>query len=117
METRLTLRPGQNGTRKLVARFGKRLVRVRYRYDAEQRKRCTTVELIVAESSWTPHARVPRATRPAEDMVFARVAYGEQGLRAKLRALGAIWRPQLRLWELPWGVARGLGIDDRVVGR
>jgi len=116
METRLTLRPGQNGTRKLVARFGKHLVRVRYRYDAEQRKRYTTVELIVVESSWTPHARVPRATCPAEDMVFARVAYGEQGLRAKLIALGAIWRPQLRLWELPWGVARGLGIDDRVVG-
>ena len=63
METRLTLRPGQNGTRKLVERFGKRLVRVRYRYDTEQRKRYTTVELI------------------------------EQGLRAKLKAFGAIWRP------------------------
>lgn len=58
METRLTLGPGQNSTRKLVARFGKRLVRVRYRYDAEQRKRYTTVELIVAESRLdTPRAR------------------------------------------------------------
>lgn len=28
METRLTLRPGQNGTKKLVERYGERLVRV-----------------------------------------------------------------------------------------
>ncbi|MEK6246087.1 MAG: hypothetical protein AABM33_16510 [Pseudomonadota bacterium] len=34
METRLTLRPGQDGTKKLLQRFGKRLVAVRYLYDA-----------------------------------------------------------------------------------
>jgi hypothetical protein len=36
-------------------------------------------------------------------------------LRAKMKALGAIWRPQHELWELPWGVVRELGIEDRVV--
>jgi hypothetical protein len=35
METRLTLRPGMPGTKKLVARFGERLVCVRYLYDPE----------------------------------------------------------------------------------
>jgi len=49
-------------------------------------------------------------------MVYVRVAFGEEGLRAKMKALGAIWRPQHRVWELPWGVVRGLGIEDRVVG-
>ena len=34
MQTRLTLRPGQSGTKKLVDRFGERLIRVRYLYDA-----------------------------------------------------------------------------------
>jgi hypothetical protein len=33
METRLSLAPGQNGTKKLLARYGERLVCVRYRYD------------------------------------------------------------------------------------
>jgi hypothetical protein len=33
METRLTLRPGMPGTKKLVARYGDRLVCVRYLYD------------------------------------------------------------------------------------
>src|SRR6185295_6163858 len=51
METRLTLRPGRNGTCKLAERFGKRLVRVRYRYDETLRKLYTMVELIVAESA------------------------------------------------------------------
>ncbi len=71
METRLTLRPGQNGTRKLAERFGKRLVRVRYRYDETLRRRYTTVELIVAESAWTPRSRKPRSTRPTTWSTYA----------------------------------------------
>ncbi len=35
METRLTLAPGQHGTKKLVIQQGDRLVRVRYRYDSQ----------------------------------------------------------------------------------
>jgi hypothetical protein len=115
METRLTLRPGQNGTRKLAERFGKRLVCVRYRYDETLRRRYTTVELIVAESEWTPRSRKPRGTKSPDDWVYVRIGYGEEGLRAKLKAIGALWRPQHKLWELPWGVARGLGLEDRVV--
>ena len=52
METRTTLRPGDRGTRKLVERYGKRLVCVRYRYDPVTQRRYTTVELIVAEAVW-----------------------------------------------------------------
>jgi len=50
-------------------------------------------------------------------MVYVRVGFGEEGLRAKTKALGAICRPQHKVWELPWGVVRGLGIEERVVGR
>jgi len=117
METRATLRPGDRGTRKLVERFGKRLVCVRYRYDAATRRRYTTVELTVAAAGWAPSVRRPRANRTPDEMVYVRVGFGEEGLRAKMKALGAIWRPQHKVWELPWGVVRGLGIEDRVVGR
>ena len=115
METRTTLRPGDRGTRKLVERYGKRLVCVRYRYDSVSRRRYTTVELVIAEAAWEPVERKPRANRPPDEMVYVRVGFGEEGLRAKMKALGAIWRPQHKLWELPWGVVRGLGIEDRVV--
>ena len=116
METRTTLRPGDRGTRKLLERFGKRLVCVRYRYDPVAGRRYTTVELIVAEAAWQPLRRKPRANRPPDEMVYVRVGFGEEGLRAKMKALGAIWRPHHKLWELPWGVVRGLGIEERVVG-
>ena len=33
MGTRLTLRAGQGGTKKLMERYGEKLVRVRYLYD------------------------------------------------------------------------------------
>lgn len=48
-------------------------------------------------------------------MVYIRVGYNEEGLRAKLKALGALWRPQHKLWELPRGVVRALDLQDRVV--
>ena len=57
MQTRLTLKPGQRGTKRLLTEYGKQLVCVRYRYDAQARKRYKTIELIVDERAWTPRYR------------------------------------------------------------
>ena len=59
METRLTLRPGMPGTKKLVARFGERLICVRYLYDPQTRRRLKTVELVVEAVEWEPRQRRP----------------------------------------------------------
>lgn len=48
-------------------------------------------------------------------LVCVRYRYAETELRAKVKALGAIWRPKVKLWELPWGVLRGLELEDRMV--
>ena len=50
MQTRLTLRPGERGTKKLVEQYGDRLVCVRYRYDAATGRRIKTAEVIVDET-------------------------------------------------------------------
>ena len=113
METRLTLRPGQPGTRKLLARYGERLLRVRYLYDARERRRLKTVELIVESVPWHPSPRSLR--RRDKDIVAVRIGYRETDLRERAKRLGAIWRPKHRLWELSWGDARRLGIVDRTV--
>jgi hypothetical protein len=113
METRLTLAPGQNGTRKLLATYGERLVCVRYRYDAKLKLRHKTVELIVERAPWNPRARNPR--RCPEDMVAVRIAYGESELRERIKRLGGIWRPQHKLWELDWRSVCNMGLQDRVV--
>jgi len=112
-ETRLSLAPGQNGTKKLAARYGERLVRVRYRYDAARNLRHKTVELIVETVPWMPNRRHPR--REPEDRVAVRVAFSETGLRERIKAAGAIWRPRHRLWEVDWRTVRELGLQARVI--
>jgi hypothetical protein len=88
METRLSLAPGQNGTKKLVATYGDRLICVRYRYDAKRQLRVKTVELIVESAPWTPRAR--NARRWPEDMVAVRIEYAEAELRERVKRVGGI---------------------------
>lgn len=113
METRLSLAPGQNGTKKLLARYGDRLVCVRYRYDPERNVRHKTVELIVETTPWNPKTRHPR--RNAHDMVAVRIEYSEYALRERMKNAGGIWRPRQRLWEIDWKTVRELGLQHRVV--
>jgi len=114
METRLTLRPGQNGTKKLVERYGERLVRVRYLYDPQTQRRLKTVELVVESVPWRAHTRRPR--RRNDEIVAVRIAFSEADLRERAKRLGAIWRPAQKLWEITWGSAKRLGLTDRVAG-
>ena len=113
METRLSLAPGQNGTKKLLARYGNRLVCVRYRYDSERGLRHKTVELIVETAPWNPKTRHPR--RDPQDMVAVRVNFSESELRERIKNAGGIWRPRQRLWEIDWKSVRELGLQSRVV--
>jgi len=113
METRLTLRPGMPGTKKLVARFGDRLVCVRYLYDPERRRRLKTVELVIEAVDWEPRNRRPR--RRPHDLVGVQIGYDEGALRSAVKTAGGIWRPRQRLWELSWEAVRVLGLESRVI--
>ena len=138
-EANAGLRPGQKGTKKLVARFGDRLICVRYRYDTTRRKRFTTVELIVDEADWTASIPIPAegsATGPRRDgdrdagwgakeavrravlrnsrLVGLRVGFKETELRQKVKAVGAKWDPGQRLWMLCRDHAIDLGLQERI---
>jgi hypothetical protein len=113
METRLTLRPGMPGTKRLVTRYGERLVCVRYLYDATRSRRLKTVELVIEETPWRGGARRPRHND--HDLVGVRIAWNETELRGAVKKTGAIWRPRQRLWEMSWEAVRALGIAHRVV--
>ena len=143
MEARATLRPGQKATKKLVARFGDRLICVRYRYDTTRRKRFTAVELIVDETDWTASIPVPAEAAHAAptasppqmvietpdgtqkgpyweppsaipDLVGLRVDFEGMRLRQKMKAVGAKWDPGRRLWLLRRDRAIGLGLQARI---
>lgn len=106
MRTGSTLKPGARGTKKLCARYGDRLVCVRYRYDLQRRRRLKTVELIVDETDWEPRPEV---------QVFVRIAYGEEQARRRVKWHGARWHPERRLWSLPYGTAKRLRLEHRIV--
>lgn len=67
METRVTVRPGDKGTKKLVQEFGQKLLCVRYRYDPVRRMRHKTVELVV-ESARGGEPRRGRGQAPQHSL-------------------------------------------------
>lgn len=111
MKTRLTLRPGQNGTKKLVEKYGARLLAVRYLYDATGGRRLKTVELIEEELPWQP--ALPAGQDP-DRPVLVRVGLSEQGLRDAVKSAGARWQPDRKLWQMAWGIAREMGLESRI---
>jgi hypothetical protein len=112
MKTRLTLRPGDNGTKKLLAKYGDRLLAVRYRYDADTQRRFKTVELVEEELPWEPG---PAPTMKAGQPVLIRLDYTETQLRQQVKEAGATWQQERRLWQLSYAAARALGLESRIV--
>jgi hypothetical protein len=96
METRLTLKPGQKGTKRFVARYGDQLVRVRYRYDPERNVRYTAVELIVDQVAWAPERKSP-GTLDQMDLVRVKVYYREAEMRAQVWSAGGRWLKERKL--------------------
>jgi hypothetical protein len=116
MKTRLRLKPGQNGTRKLLRQYGDRLVCVRYRYDERTERRYKTVELIVDEVPWAPGKHRPATTRDKYSPVWVRIRFEERELRERVKAAGAHWDPERLLWLLPLNKAQDLELEDRIIG-
>jgi hypothetical protein len=108
---RLHLKPGDKGTRQLLEQYGDRLVCVRYRYDAQRRKRFKTVELLVAERDWNP----PRSRRAADEVVALRVAFRDVAVRGRVKHAGGTWDPGCRVWRLRYDRVVALGLKDRIV--
>jgi hypothetical protein len=116
MEARTTCRPGQNGTKKLVQRFGDRLIFVRYRYDEQRRRRYTTVELIVDEQLWAPTPAASLSATAAfnpDSKVTLRIGVHEARVRARIKQAGAQWDPTTGVWIL--SLRRGRALQDRIV--
>ena len=111
METRSTLKSGQKGTKRLSAEYGDRLVCVRYRYDAQKKKRYKTVEIIVGEMAWTPKPKGPHG----DELMAIRVALGEVEVRRQVKLAGGKWDPQKKVWELRYDQVVKLGLHQRIV--
>ena len=108
---RLHLKPGQKGTKQLLAQYGDRLICVRYRYDAQRKKRYKTVELLVAERDW----KLRRPRRADDEIVALRVAFADVAVRAQLKQAGGFWNPDRRVWQLRYDRVVALNLTSRIV--
>lgn len=110
MKTQSHLKPGQKGTKRLVAKYGDALLCVRYRYDRVRGLRLKTVEIVVEEKAW-----LQSSGHGDEDIVAIRVAYAEKELRDRLKASGARWDPEERVWHVSYRSIRGTELEGRVL--
>jgi hypothetical protein len=111
MRTRLHLKPGQKGTKQLLAQYGDRLVCVRYRYDTQRKKRFKTVELIIAERDWEP----PASRFTADTMVGVRIGFAEVDMRERVKQAGGKWNRSHKVWELRYDQVVALKLEARIV--
>ena len=121
MLIRTVRRPGDPGTQKLLAKYGDRLISLRYRYDPAKGKRYKTVELIVAEEDWTPppEPRVEQTQPPPKPhytpCVPVRIHYYEKDLQRQIKAIGGNWDRQRKLWYAPEEYVKKIGLANRIV--
>lgn len=111
MITKRTVYPGQPGSKKWQKLYGNRLLCVRYKYDDENGKRITTIELIADEQDWQPK----KTFIPKNKIVYLRIDYGELDLARKVKSMGGRWNRAKKVWELAYSYVQILGLVERMV--
>lgn len=110
MRTRLILKPGQKGTKRLTEIYGDALLCVRFRYNEVTRQRLKTIELIIDKSDWVP----PPPKFDANTLVSLRIEGYELELRAKAKSAGAKWNPDKQLWFVKYGSIAGTPLEKHL---
>lgn len=116
MEVIKTMPAGTPGTLRYLNAWQDQLIAVRYRKDTDNQRLITTIEIVVDHRPLTPsvkHQAKLAAKNRAE--VAVKIEYSEMELREKLKKHGARWDKRKRLWVLPYGDAKALGISSRIV--
>jgi len=111
MKTIKTLSPGEPGTKKELEKYGDKLVCVRYKYDKENQKKVKTVEVEVARQEKSKNSdRIPFNKK-----IYVRIEYREKELRKAVKSVGASWDSEKKLWQMKYGDAYNLGLENRIV--
>lgn len=115
MEVIKTMPPGTPGTLRYVKAWNEQLVAVRYRKDLENQQVITTIEIVVDQRPLSPALKSPRRTLHESTRVGVQIDYSEMELREKMKEHGASWDSKRRVWILPYGKAKALGLAGRIV--
>ena len=111
MTTRLKLKAGQKGTKKLVDQYGDSLVCVRYRYDEASCTRFKTVELIVGKAAWKP----PKRKYSDDALVPVHIGFTDVESRNLAKAARGRWDPEAKLWFIRYGKIKGTSLEEHII--
>lgn len=111
MTTRLKLKPGEKGTKSLVAEYGDALLCVRYRYDKKNCIRLKTAEIIVEKKPWTP---TPHQYRDGT-LVPVRIRFDDKELREKAKDAQGKWNPEAQAWYIQFGKIKGTDLEKHII--
>ncbi len=111
MITKLKLKPGQRGTKKLAEEYGEALVCVRYRYDDKNGMRHKTVELIVESKPWT----APAPSFADTDHVPVYIGFSDTTSREIAKAAKGRWDPDQKLWFIRYGRIKGTDLEKHII--
>jgi len=111
MKTNKKIIPGNPGTKRLLEKYGERLICVRYKYDEKTQKRIKTVELLEEEARWIKdNKRIPD-----NKIMKLKIKYGETDLGIAVKSIGGKWNKEKKYWELPYGKVLTLGLENRII--
>ena len=110
MKTRLILKPGKPGTKRLTEKYGDSLLCIRFKYDEVSRQRLKTVELIVEKTKWTP----PQPRYDSDTLVPLRIEVSELQARSQAKAAGGRWDPEKRIWFVKYGRIVGTPLESYI---
>lgn len=113
MDVVKTLKPGKNGSKRLVDLYGDDLVAVRYRLDSEPQFRYTTVERKPAPSKGVN--RTAQRLYQNRQSVAVRILRHETDLQRLAKNAGAKWQPDRQVWPMRRGDAVKLGLNERII--
>lgn len=115
MRTLKTLRPGDKGTKELVARYGTSLLCVRYASTRKATPGGATGSRAPFAVGCSATRKVALARRRSTDRKVAlRIHWGETEVRHQIKSAGGWWDPNRRLWLLRRDQAERLGLLHRV---
>lgn len=111
-----TIQPNSPDARRFLHEWDEKLVAVRYR-DAGNQTTLTTIEIVVDQRQKHP---LPLCTNRQlsqyrKEIVALQCKYKETELRQNLKAHGALWSPQLKLWLMQRNTAISMGLQSRII--
>ena len=116
MDVFKTLKPNDPGTKRLAREYGEKLVAVRYRKSVNPAVIYTTVEIIVDQKEYVPGiTHVPAKSAKDQQQVPIRITYHETEIRERIKAAGAFWHVEQKLWYLEYSKVCSMGLKERMV--